>query len=145
MAKFSTGIRDGMLGSSGFKEVMDGGFLKIYGGTVPADADAALGSATLLCTLSVNSTGTGLSFAAPAGGSISKASEIWSGVNVATGSGTFFRFVAAADDGTASTTAPRVQGTVSTTASGDMLLQSTAFVATETFTLNHFNVSLPTL
>lgn len=145
MAKFSTGLRTGMLGSTGFMEAMNGGFLKIYGGTVPADADAALGSATLLCTVSVNSTGTGLSFATPAGGSISKASEIWSGVNVATGTATFFRFVADGDNGASSTTAPRVQGTVSATGSGDMLLQSTAFVSSETFMLNHFSVDLPSL
>lgn len=146
MAKFSTGLRTGMLDNTGAKEALTGGFLKIYAGTVPANADAALGSAVLLCTLSNASGETGLTFDTPAAGSLSKApAEVWSGVNAATNTATFFRLVAAADDGTLSTTAPRIQGTVSATGLGDMLMTSTAFVNAETFTLNYFTVALPTL
>ena len=53
--KTSTALRNGMLAGSGLKEQLDAGFIKIYAGTVPATADDAIGSATLLCTISVNS------------------------------------------------------------------------------------------
>ncbi len=147
MAKFSTGLRTSMLGTDGLKAALgSSALLKIYAGTVPADADAALGGATLLCTVSDASTGTGLTLDTPAGASVSKlGSQVWSGVNAATNTATFFRLVAGADDGTASTSAPRVQGTVSATGLGDMLLTSTTFTSTETFTLNYFSVALPSL
>lgn len=145
MAKFSTGLRTGMLNATGAKAALNSGFLKIYSGTVPADADAALGGATLLCTVSNASTGTGVTFDAPAAGVLSKAAaETWSGVNAATGTGTFFRFVAAADDGTLSTSAPRVQGTISAAGTGDMNLATATFTSAATFTLNYFSVDLPT-
>ncbi len=144
-AKFSTGLRNGMLNATGAKTALDAGFLKIYAGTVPADADAALGGATLLCTVSNNSTGTGVTFETPTNAVLpKKVSETWSGVNAATDNGAFFRFVAAADDGSASTSAPRVQGTISASGTGDLNLPTVVFTSTETFTLNYFNIDLPT-
>ena len=146
MAKFSTGLRNYMLGTGAFKTKMDGGFLKIYAGTVPATADAALGAATLICTLSESGGVNGLDWDdTPANGVVGKdTSQTWQGVNGATATATFFRFVEAADDGTLSTTAARVQGTVGPVGA-DMLVANPALVDTETFTLNYFNVALPTL
>ena len=147
MAKFSTGLRTAMLGTDGLKAAMASPMLlKIYAGTVPADADAALGGATLLCTVSDASTGTTLTLGTPAAGSVSKTeAQVWSGVNAATNNGTFFRLVASGDDGSASTSQNRVQGTISASGLGDMLLTTTLFTSTETFTLNYFSVALPTL
>ena len=61
--------------------------------------------ATLLCAVTVNSTGTGINFdTAASGGVLQKApGEVWSGVNVATGVASFYRHVAAGDAGDAST------------------------------------------
>jgi hypothetical protein len=145
MAKFSTGLRTKMLDANPFKTVMALGLLKIYAGTVPADADASIGSATLLSTISVGSSGTGLSMAASAAaGVIAKAAETWSGVNAATGTASFYRHVAAGDDGTLSTTQDRIQGTVATVGA-DLNLSSTALVSGATQTIDSYSVALPTL
>lgn len=143
-AQTSTGLRNAALAA--WKTALDHGFLKIYGGTVPATADAALGAATLLCTISVNSTGTGITLAAtPVAGVLQKnGSEIWSGVNAATGTASFYRFVAAADSGAASTTEPRIQGTVGVTGEGLNLTMGTALAATVTTTIDSFATEVPT-
>jgi UDP-N-acetylglucosamine enolpyruvyl transferase len=143
--KTSTGLRNALLDTGSLKSTFNLGFLKIYAGTVPADADASLGSATLLCTVSVNSTGTGITFAASAsGGTIVKNSgEVWSGVNVATGTASFYRLVTAGDTGGASTTEARIQGTVATSGA-DLNLTSTSLTASATQTIDYYSLSLPT-
>lgn len=143
--KQSTGSRNQMLDTAPFRTIYNLGFVKLYAGTPPASADDALGGATLLCTLSNNSTGTGLTFEANAvNGVIAKtATETWSGVNAATGTASFYRLVTPADTGGASTTEPRVQGNIGT-AGSDMNLTSTSLTSGATQTLPTFNVSLPT-
>jgi hypothetical protein len=143
--KTSTGLRNQMLDTNPLKTVFNLGFLKIYAGAVPADADASIGSATLLCTVSVNSTGTGITFASTAsGGTIVKNSgEVWSGVNVATGTATFYRLVAAGDTGASSTTEARVQGTVATSGA-DLNLTSTSLTSAATQSIDYYSLTLPT-
>jgi hypothetical protein len=144
--KVSTGLRNGLLATGSLKSQLALGFIKIYAGAVPADADASIGAATLLTTISVNSTGTGISFdAAAAAGTLAKApAEVWSGVNVAAGTASFYRHVAPADDGTASSTAPRLQGAVAV-AGAEMNLSSVALTNGATQTLDYYTVSLPSL
>lgn len=142
----STGLRNGLLDANPLKTLLDLGFLKIYSGTPPASADAAIGGGnTLLCTISNNSTGTGLTMAASAaGGVLSKnGSEVWSGVNAASGTASFYRHVAAADDGTESTTAARIQGTIGL-AGADLNLGNTALVSGQTQPIDFYTVTLPT-
>ena len=111
MSKFSTGFRNAVAVDGSVRQVLALGFLKQYAGPVPATADAALGAAVLLRTISLNGTSTGLSMDTEAvDGAVTKApSEVWSGTAVASGTMTFARHVLADDDGTASTTAVRVQ------------------------------------
>lgn len=139
MEKMSTGTCNKLLDTNPLKTIFNLGFIKIYAGTVPATADASIGSATLLCTVSNASTATGLTFDTSAtGGVIAKnTGEVWSGVNVADGVATFYRLVAAGDDGTTSTTQARVQGTVGTGGT-DMVVGNTALVNGATFTVNYF-------
>lgn len=143
--KFSTGLRNGMLGASGFKALMDGFRIRIYAGTAPATADAELGGATLLCELTVNGDGiTNLNFGSPAAAIISKAAgEVWSGTAVSTGGATFFRAVKTTDTEAASTTDLRIQGTVGELGA-DMNLSDATFTSGTPFTLNYFSVALPT-
>lgn len=142
--KASTGLRTQLLDTGSLKTIMALGFLKIYGGAIPADADAAA-TGTLITTISVNSTGTGLSFAAAASaGVLSKAAEVWSGVNGSSTTATYFRHVAVGDDGTLSTTQARIQGTVGT-AGADLNISSTALTSGATQTVDFYNVALPTL
>ena len=144
--KVSTGLRNELLSGDSLKGLLDLGFIKIYAGTVPADADAALGAATLLCTISVNSTGTGISFdTAAAGGTLAKApAQVWSGVNVAAGTATFYRHVASTDTGAASSTEVRIQGAVAV-AGAEMNLSSVALTNGATQTLDYYTVTLPSL
>jgi len=144
--KASTGLRDKLLVTDCLKAIMDGGKINIYGGAVPATADDALGSATLLCAITLNSTGTGITFDTTAvNGVLAKTpSEVWSGVNVASGTATFYRHVAAGDTGALSTTQPRIQGEIGT-AGKEINLSSVNLVAGQTRPLDYYSVSIPTL
>lgn len=141
--KSSTGLRNKLMDTGSLKSIFAGGLIKIYGGAAPADADAAA-TGTLLCTISNNSTGAGINFdAAAAGGVISKAAaETWSGNNVATGTATHYRHVAAADDGTLSTTQARIQGTISVVGA-DLNLSSVALVNAAPQAVDFYSVTLP--
>ncbi len=142
----STGLRNYMLDTGAFKTAMDLGFLRIYEGTVPADADAALAPATILCDLTVDGLGTGLTWdAAAVSGIIAKATaETWQGQNSDSGTATFFRFVQPADDGLADPTQLRVQGLVGLVGA-ELNLSSVTLTVGAVQTVNHFNVALPTL
>ena len=143
--KASTGLRNTVLGGGSLKGALDGGLIKIYAGAAPASADDAVGGATLLCTVSLASAGTGINFdAAAASGVISKApGETWSGANAATGAAAWYRHVAPADDGTLSTTQARIQGTVAV-AGADLNLSSVSLVSGATQTIDFYSVALPT-
>lgn len=147
--KTSTGLRNKMLDANPLKTIMASGFIKIYAGTPPTTADDAIGGGnTLLCTISNNSTGTGITFAASAsGGAIAKnGSEVWSGVN-SNGSGltaTFYRHVAVGDDGTSSTSQARIQGTIGAV-NADLNLSSVVLPNGGTQTIDYYSVALPTL
>ena len=144
--KVSTGLRNYMLDTGAFKTAMDLGFLRIYEGTVPADADAALGTATILCDLSVDGLGTGLTWEATAvSGIIAKtAAETWQGQNSDSGTATFFRFVQPVDTGGAVPAELRVQGLVGLVGA-ELNLSSVTLTVGAVQTVNHFNVALPTL
>ena len=144
--KTSTGLRNGVLSGGSLKSRLDGGRINIYAGTPPATADDAVGAATLLCAITLNSTGTGINFdAAAAGGVLQKApGEVWSGANVTGGVAAWYRHVAAGDDGTLSTTAPRVQGLVGV-AGADLNLSSVSLVAGATQTVDYYSLAWPTL
>ena len=143
-ASTTTALRNSALVA--WKTALTAGFIKIYSGTVPASSEAALGSAVLLVTISNNSSGTGLTFAAtPVGGVLSKnAAETWSGVNAASGTATFYRFVTAADSGSASTTESRLQGTVGVTGEGINLTAGTALASAATTSIDSYGIEIPT-
>lgn len=144
--KASTGLRNKLLDTGSLSTILDLGTLKMYAGTVPATADDALGSATLLTTITNASGATGLTMdAAAVAGVLGKASaEVWSGVNVASGTATFYRHVAVGDTGVSSTTQARVQGSIAI-AGADMNLTSTTLANGATQTVDFYTLNLPTL
>ena len=144
--KTSTGLRNGVLSGGSLKSRLDGGRINIYAGTPPATADDAVGGATLLCAITLNSTGTGINFdTAAAGGVLQKApGEVWSGVNAATGTAAWYRHVAAGDDGTLSTTASRVQGLIGV-AGADLNLSSVSLTSDATQSIDFYSLAWPTL
>ena len=144
--KTSTGLRNGALATGSVKSLLDGGRINIYAGTPPATADDAVGGATLLCAITLNSTGAGINLdSAASGGVLQKApGEVWSGANVTSGVAAWYRHVAAGDDGTLSTTAPRVQGLVGV-AGADLNLSSVSLTAGATQTIDYYSLAWPTL
>lgn len=139
--KMSTGLRTSLLGGNSLSSVMNLGFIQIYSGTVPTDADQSIGSATLLTTIKSGSVG--LTFGTAASGAIPKnPSETWNGVNVATGTASFYRHVGSADTGALSTTQPRMQGTCGT-AGGDMAMTSVALTSGATQSVDAYSVGIP--
>lgn len=154
MAKFSTNLRNQMLVDGSFTQVMNGTVMRLYQtSAIPASADDAIGAATLLCTITINSGSEGtpantLQFAGTAtDGVVSKdADDIWSGVVLATGVANLFRMEAVDDTGAADPDHewPRIQGTVGLLGA-DLNLSSTALVAAAVQRINAFHVALPTL
>ncbi len=140
--KASTGLRTLLLGTSSLKTIFDAGSeIRIYSGPAPASADDAIGAATLLVT--ILAAGDPITFGAAAGGILPKnPSEVWSGVNVATGTPTFYRHVLTADDGSASSSAPRYQGSVGVVGA-DMNLTASTLTSGATQTLDYHAVALP--
>lgn len=141
--KFSTGLRNGILATASVASQLNGGFLHIYAGAAPASADDDIGAATLLCTVSDNGTAAGVDFEAVAENAqlLKLASQTWKGANVESGTATFFRLVGASDTGAASTSEPRIQGSVGH-AGADLNLASTALVATEEQIIDYFAVAV---
>lgn len=145
MSTISTGLRNHLMTAGSFKGGLDGSVINIYSGSAPGSPDDAVPSAaTLLCTVSVNGDGTGVTFEASAtpGLLLKAAAEQWQGANSATDTATWFRLVKVADDGSASTTALRLQGTVALNGA-DLNLTTTALVSGATQTVDYFSVLMP--
>ena len=152
--KVSTGLRNYMLASGDdFATGMSGILIKIYGSAtsqaaadalIPATADAAIGSATLLCTVSVNGAGTGGTFdTSPSGGVLTKAAaESWTGTNAASGYASFYRGVLSGDTGTLSTTEKRIQGTVGTVAK-DLIVANAYLTIGVAQPINSYSIGFP--
>lgn len=142
--KMSTGLRNGLLSTGSFASVMNNHVIVIYSGTVPADADAAIGAAVALCEITVGDDGvTPLGYDAAANGVLQKASaETWSGTVDSTGTASFFRMRTQADGDGASTSATRVQGTVGL-AGADMNLSSVALTAAAVQVIDTWALAIP--
>ena len=72
--KISTGLRNSLLSGDDYIALMNGNIFRCYSGTVPANAQDALGAAVLLGTISLDGGGTGVTFeAVPVNGMAVKA------------------------------------------------------------------------
>jgi len=151
---FSTGLRNGLLGTSDFKTLMADGILCIFSGTKPASADAVeSGDLLMEYTLSGGDfTGgvstNGLNFDVVASGVISNdATETWSGIGLAAaGTGTtatWFRFYDNAYTTGASTSAVRFDGSIGTSSSYELRMSNTTIVEDGPATVSTFTVTFP--
>lgn len=143
--RFSTGLRNNMLGAVGLKGAMDGGKLIFYTGSQPASADNAA-TGTKLLEITVNGDGvTFLNFDAPSASVLQKAAgETWSGTGLANGVAGWCRFYGdpVADNGsTVSTVHPRIDGSVSKT-SGDINLSNTTIVTGQPNTIDQYTIQM---
>ena len=138
-------------GGMGFAEIFKDGVIEIYSGTRPVNADAAK-SGTLLGTVT-KSGGTpfvpgaadhGLEWGTASDRSIDKASaETWQFTAGASGTATWFRIKGnATDEGSRSTSLPRIDGTISAFG-GDATLSDTNIVSGNVYTLNRCKFTWP--
>jgi hypothetical protein len=143
--KVSSGLRDTLNVSQALGPALAGGFIDIYSGSVPATADASIGAAVLLCTISSSASGVGLLFdTVSSGGVFTKSgTQTWSGVNVASGTASFFRFRLGSDTGALSTSQWRLQGDIATSSS-DLNMASTTLTVSALTTISTFAITTPT-
>ena len=141
--KSSTGLRNHALATGSIKSALDGLVLKLYGGAVPVDADAAE-AGTLLATITVNNTGTALSFAAAADAGVlaKNDAEVWSGLVTTGGTCTHYRIQASGDTNAVSNTDIRVQGSVAKIGA-DLNVSDNVLVAAAIQNIDYFVVALP--
>jgi hypothetical protein len=125
--KVSTGLLNHVLAVGSLKHALADGFIDIYAGDEPATANASVGAAVKLCRISKDGLGDGINLDTTAvNGVLVKApGELWRGTNLASGTPSFYRYVTAADDGSASTTAPRIQGRIGQGGASINILAST--------------------
>ena len=141
--RMSTGVRQALLGTQDFQTEFALSFINIYSGSQPSSADDAA-TGTLLCTIYSDGTATGVSFDAPSGGAISKASgQTWSGTAGADGTAGWFRLYEALDDpSTLSTTSSRIDGNIAT--SGANMNMSNTYIANGAVqTISTFTITMP--
>lgn len=142
--KISTGLAKGLLDTGSLRSLLSGMTLKIYGGAEPISADAALGSATLLCEISLDDTGDPISFEAAAVQNVlqKNSSETWKGTVQNTGVATFCRMELGSDTGNASTSEVRIQGDVGI--AGKFLnLSSTSLTASAEQVIANLAIAIP--
>lgn len=132
------------------KDILRDGVLRIYSGSQPTDPDDAV-AGTLLLEITESAGAfahgafaNGLEFGDAANGVIAKASgETWQDQGLASGTAGWFRFCAnPTDDGSASTSLPRIDGSVGTSGA-DLNLSSVSIVAGSTYTIDTYSLTLP--
>jgi hypothetical protein len=139
--KISTGLRTALMGTSGMKTLLDGGFMKIYSGGQPTTADYTE-TGTLLATISTTSGTGGLIFGTAAAGQLPKSYDTWSGVIVAAGVAGYFRIYGTAGTSGSSSSEKRIDGAIGTV-SADMSLSNNSLTVGATVTIDSFYVELP--
>lgn len=145
--RFSTKLRNEMLGSGGFNGVLGGALatIEIYSGVQPTSADAAP-SGTKLLEITVDADGTtGLSFGTAASGTIAKAVENWKGVGIATGVAGWARLSLKTDTNVTETpgseTWPRLDMSVAKTGA-DLNISNTSVVTGAPTTIDVFQLAM---
>ena len=152
---YSTGLVHSVLDLAGtsFADTLGGFVIDVYSGTRPASADAAVvtsGSTVLLGTITKSglpATGDPAVYSIHMGSAVLRAldkstTETWQFSATVAGVAAWFRLRQPTDDGLASTTEVRIDGSIGTF-SGDARLSSTDIVVANVYTLNRFKLTWP--
>lgn len=139
--RLSTGMRNGMCGSSGLQELFQGGFIGIFSGGQPASADVAE-TGSLLTTISSSSGTAGLTFGTAGAGQLPKSAAVWSGLVGTAGIAGWFRMYDAGHMTGTSGTAVRMDGNVGVSGS-DMVLSNTNLAVGATLTIDQATITEP--
>lgn len=138
MPRLSTGMRNSFLAN--VAEELGGGVLRFYSGAAPATTDAAP-TGVVVATLEFHEDG----FAAPNAGQMSKSSEPWEDPSAdASGTIGYARFTHDDDAGGASTTARRIDFSVTATGGGgDIEVQNTVVEEGQPIVVTNFVLIQP--
>ena len=147
--RFSTALRNAVIGTVGMAGALSTGIIEIYTGAQPASADdpvagTLLGRVTLNGAAFTPGTATnGLTFAAAANGAVAKSATNWQFTGLANGSAGWFRFKAnAVDAGALSTTHVRLDGSIATSG-GDMTIGNINVTTGAPNTVDQFVLTYP--
>jgi hypothetical protein len=145
--RLSTGMTNKLLdgGTTGGIKGAFGGYMGIFAGSQPADADSGSGSAVLLGTVTNNDDGTTtLSFDATVAGTISKAAaQNWKFHGLTNGVAGWWMLYQTGDSYTGSSASyARITGTIGT-AGADVNISNTSIVTSAVTTIDTFTITLP--
>jgi hypothetical protein len=144
--RISTGMRGKMLdggATGGIKGSLALGFINIYTGPQPLSADTGA-TGTLLGTVSVDGSGTGLTFDPSVGGVISKAAlENWKFTGLAAGTAGWCRFwPASGNPANTSTTEARIDMAIASSGS-DVNLSNISITVGAPNTIDVYQITMP--
>jgi hypothetical protein len=146
--RLSTGLRNALVGGSdSFKDLLNNGWMDIYTGAQPANADAIETGTKLVRISSTSGVGAsdGLKFGTAAAGVLPLTTPAWQGVVTPAGQAGWFRFYGSSGTGGlvgTSGTAIRFDGAVGISGA-DLNLSHTSLAALSTLTITAFNVTQP--
>ena len=137
--RLSTGMRNAML--DGLKSNMNGGVIRLYSGAQPASADYEE-TGTLLAIVTESSGTGGLDMGTAASGVLPKDATVWSGVGLADGVASWFRFYGSAGTSGSSASEKRIDGNAGVSGS-DITLKNTSITPGQTVTVDAMNITQP--
>jgi len=129
----------------GLQSAFSGCKINIYSGSQPASPELAK-TGTLLATISLGGTATGLTWDTPADNTMTKpAAADWSGTAVATGTAGWCRVYESgdADPGAASTTVDRVDMVCTRTGSTECILSTLSLVLDGSISIDSAEIVMP--
>lgn len=143
--KFGATLANAMLVTGSAQSLLNGGHIYIFSGPVPATADAALSGNTALMTIDNGGTGGTWQNVASNGVLTKTASETWSGNAATAGTASFFRYCVGSDNGQGAAGAGnyRVQGSVGTDMTADLLVATVALAVGANISLTNAQFALP--
>lgn len=140
----STGLRNGILDASALNTLLNAGEIRIFSGAAPSLANDTQTGTLLVKINTVTGSGFNCKFKNTAtSGVLSKQTNTWDGVAVATGTAGYFRYCAStSDSGATSTTLVRIQGAVATSGA-ELNMSSTSITSGATTTIDTFDITMP--
>jgi hypothetical protein len=131
--RLSTGLASALLGSNSFKTIFQNGFIGIFSGGQPPDANQAE-TGSLLCVISKASGTAGVIWGTAGAGQLPNSADVWSGLCGTAGVAGWFRLYDSNFTMGSSGTANRIDGNIGVSGS-DLVLANTNMVVGATQTI----------
>jgi hypothetical protein len=142
----SAGFKTGILGSSSFAGLFNGGRIRIFSGARPVFSEMPEPSANWMGDVVWSGFDVGLQFV-QAGPSVTKRLlDVWQLLPTAAGTATWWRLIGPDDDGSTSFSAPRIDGDIGTPAQPqELVMTSTTLSPGTALSISDFVFTIPPL